>query len=53
MVDSILAHAEYLALGVNVLLTAAFIVRGDWAHATYWFGTIILVIGVIMIGRSS
>ena len=40
-------HAEYIALVMNIAIFLCFLWRGDHGKATYWFGTIIVVLGLL------
>ena len=47
MLESLLNKSEYIALAVNVTMTAAFAIKGDWAKFMYWLGTCLVVGGVL------
>ena len=53
MLTYILARAEYVALVVNVFMFLAFLGTRDFPKAVYWGGTILIVIGVIWMGKSA
>jgi hypothetical protein len=40
-------HAEYIALTMNSLIFLSFLWRGELGKAVYWFGTIIVVLGLL------
>lgn len=44
---------EYIALGVNATIMVCMLAERRWAQALYWFGTIIVVSGVIAMGGHS
>ena len=52
MLNKILNHAEYVALVVNVGMFLAFVGTQNWPKATYWGGTIMIVVGVIWMAKS-
>jgi hypothetical protein len=40
-------HAEYIALVMNSLIFLSFLWNGQSGKALYWFGTIIVVLGLL------
>ena len=40
-------HTEYIALAMNTAIWLACLWRGEIGKATYWFGTIIVVLGLL------
>lgn len=47
MINWLLGHAELVALTVNITMFLAFLLRGDMAKATYWGGTVLVVLGLL------
>lgn len=48
MISWTLAHAEWVALTLNVTICLACIARGDLPKTVYWAGAALVVGGVIM-----
>jgi hypothetical protein len=48
MVKWLVGHAEFLAFGLNTLMTSVFLFSQDYPRALYWFGATCIVSGVIL-----
>lgn len=48
MTTYLLAHAEFLALGLNTCMTMAFLWQQDLPKSLYWGGATCVVLGVIL-----
>lgn len=43
----LLQHAEFIALGLNLLMTIVFAIQRDYAKTLYWAGCCLVVLGVL------
>ena len=46
-INWLLAHAEMLALAVNITICLACLIREDYIRAIYWLGATLVVIGLL------
>lgn len=47
MIHYLLSKAEFIALGLNIFMTMAFLLQRDWPKTIYWLGAVLLVLGII------